>query len=183
MHNPVPVSPPPWMPPPQAAIGNTGPVYGTQSRHVWVAGQTDERGVIDVVKAVALWRISVFGSVLVRVTYGTQATREFAELQAPVVMTVPGQVVVSVRPRDDEGAICTVTLTQATDGGPSHARKFADAGGVGVDLDNDAVRFVALTASTLTISGAAVVVPALSSVPLVAGSSLDTGSGFQEFEA
>jgi hypothetical protein len=52
-----------------------------------------------------------------------------------------------------------------------------------VNLDPGAVDFFALTASTLTISGAAVVVPALQIVPLVSGSTLDTGSGFQEFEA
>lgn len=181
--NPAPVSGQPAAPPPFGALNNTGRVYGTQSRHDWTAGQTDPRVVCDVVKAEALWRLSVFGRVYLTIQYGTLATRQLVNLQAPVVLTIPGQFTATARPLDGNGASVDVTLTQATAGGLSHARAFVTAAGGAVALDSGAVRFVALTASTLTISGAAVVVPALATVPLVAGSTLDTGSGFQEFEA
>lgn len=181
MRDPLPVSVPPWMPPPQAAVGNTGPQYGIQSRQDWEAGKSDERCVIDSVKAGALWRVSIFGPVRVRITYGTAATIQVPELRAPVIMTLPGQLSVYVKPSSsDGGCSCLVTLTQATAGLRSVARRVA----VGPEtLDDNAVAFTALSACTMVIAGFAVAVPALSTVPLVAGASLTTGSGFQEFEA
>jgi hypothetical protein len=163
--------------------GEMGPKYGTQQFANWAPGEVDPRQVLDTMKAGALWRISVFGHVLVTVMYGTSHNRAIENLQAPVVITVPGQAIVTATPRDSEGTTCVVTLTQATAGALSQARKFVARGGADVDLDEGACRYFALTASTLTISGAATVVPALSVVPLVAGSVLTSGSGFQEFEA
>lgn len=183
-----PVAARPWGPPPVSAANEMGPSYGVQSLATWAEGESDTKQVIDTLRAGALWRISVFGEVLVNVHYGTQANRHILELQAPVVMTLPGQVSIEVRPvavpGEGESVSCEVTLTQATAGARPHARKLADASGGVVALDDGAVSFTALTASTLTISGiSAVAVPALSTVPLVAGSTLDTGSGFQEFDA
>jgi hypothetical protein len=179
----LPVVGPP-APVPTVPVGNTGPQYGTQSFRVWAAGETDARQVIDTLKATALWRISVTGRVRVTFDYGTSQSRALIALQAPVVITIPGQCTVTAEPLDDDGTTCVVTLTEATAGALSQARKLADASVSAVALDDAAVRYVALTASTLTISGVTpVAVPALSVVPLVAGSSLLTGSGFQEFEA
>jgi hypothetical protein len=185
MPNPLSVSAPAAPLPARAGDGGSmGPQYGTQQFAKWDAGDVGPRDLVDALKTGSLWRISVFGNVYVSIYYGTSHNRAIEQLQAPVVLTLPGQVVVKAWPRDNEGAECVVTLTQATAGGLSHARKYVDAGaGPAVDLDAGACRFVALEASTLTISGQAVTVPALSTVPLVSGSSLDTGSGFQEFEA
>lgn len=180
INEPVPVSGPPAQPPPQGAVGNTGVVYGTQALAKWAAGDTTAKQVCDVTKASALWRFSAFGRVLISINYGTRATREIIELQAPCVLTIPGQFTATARPLDDQGAECRVTLTQATAGARSQARNVVGPGPV--NLSDDAVSFVALNACTLTISGVAVAVPALSVVPLVAGSVLNTGSGFQEFE-
>jgi hypothetical protein len=166
------------------ASGNTGPIYGIQQFKPWNPGETDARQVCDTIKAFSLWRFSAFGRVLITIDYGTMATRKILQLQAPVVLTIPGQFTATATPIDNLGTDCKVTLTPATAGARSIARQFVDAAaGPAIRLSDDAIDFWALTASTLTISGAAVVVPALAIVPLVAGSSLNTGSGFQEFEA
>jgi hypothetical protein len=75
---------------------------------------------------------------------------------------------------------CGVTLTQATAGARSILRRFIS-GPAAFELD--AVAFTALAASVVSVSGVgAIAVPALSTVPLVAGATLTSGSGFQEFE-
>lgn len=168
---------------PRGAVGNTGVIYGTQQRAVWAAGQTDARQVCDALKPQALWRFSCFGRVSLTIDYGTQANRAILNLLAPVVLTIPGQFTATATPIDDAGAEAVVTLTQATAGARGIARRLLDAGaGPALALDVGAVSFFALNACTLTISGVAVVVPALAVVPLVAGSLLNTGAGFQEFE-
>lgn len=178
--NPLPVSAPAYPQPPSPPVGDMGAEYGIQSFRVWSPGETDQRQVLDVRKADALWRVSIAGNVTVAISYGTSHNRALLALQAPVVITIPGQMTVEATPRDDDGTTCVVTLTQATAGALAQARKYIDAAGA---LDPDAVRFVARVASVVTISGAAWNVPALSSVPLVTGSVLVSGSGFQEFEA
>jgi hypothetical protein len=166
-----------------APVGNMGPQYGIQQSATWAAGDVKPRQLVDVRKADALWRFSIFGAVLVTISYGTSKNRPIVALQAPVVITIPGQFTATVEPLDDSGAQAVVTLTEATAGDASQARKVVVRGAADVALDEGAVRYFALTASTLTISGVATVVPACSSVPLVAGSVLTAGSGFQEFEA
>jgi len=180
---PANVSQPAWAQPAGLPVGNMGADYGIQVFAKWDAGDIKARDVIDVRRADALWRLSAFGNVLLTVAYGTKKKRAITDLQAPLVITVPGQFILTATPRDDQGTTCVVALTQATAGAISMARKFVARGGADVALDDGALRYFALTASTLTISGAAVVVPALGLVPLVAGSVLTSGSGFQEFEA
>ncbi len=181
---PVPVSGP-AQPSPGGVHNHTGPTYGTQQLAVWQAGDVGERQLCDTSqKAAMLWRFSCFGRVDVRIDYGTLATRKILTIRAPVVLTIPGQFTATATPINGEGTEARITLTQATGGAHSIARQFVNAGaGPAVALSDDAVDFVALVASTLTISGIAVAVPALSTVPLVVGSTLNTGSGFQEFEA
>lgn len=169
--------------PPGAPVGRMGPQYGIQQAARWAAGDVTPRQIVDTLKAAALWRVSIFGSVLVTISYGSSKARPIVELQAPVVLSIPGQFTATARPLDDQGATAIVTLTEATAGGISQARKVVVRGVANVALDEGAVRYFALTASTLTIGGVASVVPANSSVPLVAGSVLTAGSGFQEFEA
>ncbi len=168
---------------PAGAVGNTGVVYGTQSRATWAAGDTVAKQVCDALKPASLWRFSAFGNVLLSIDYGTLANRRILNLRAPLVMTIPGQFTATATPVNSEGAECRVTLTQATAGARSIARVFVDAGAGTVALDEGATDYWALVASTLTIAGVAVAVPALSIVPLVTGSVLLTGSGFQEFES
>lgn len=183
-----PVAAAPWVPPPVAAANEMGPQYGIQRIASWSEGETDPKQIIDVIRAPALWRISVFGGdVLIDVHYGTQANRHLMDLRAPLVMTVPGQLSVEVRPRntpeEGETVSCTATLTQATAGERAIARRLHVAGGVANPFEDDAVSYFALSNSNVTVGGVLVAVPALSSVPLVAGSSLVLGDGFQEFEA
>jgi len=177
------VSPPGGSAPAGAPVGDMGAQYGIQQSALWPAGDVVPRQLVDARKADSLWRCSIFGGVLVTISYGTSKNRPIVDLLAPVVLTIPGQFTATARPLTDEGAIAVVTLTEATAGGISQARKIVVRGGADVALDDGAVRYFALTASTLTIGGVAAVVPACSSVPLVAGSVLTAGSGFQEFEA
>lgn len=178
-NEPVPVSGMPAQPPPQGAVGNTGVIYGTQQSTIWKPGATDARQVCDALKPAAMWRFSAFGRCTITIDYGTRANRKILALQAPVVITLPGQFTATATPLDDQGAECRVTLTQATAGARSQARKLATGP---IALSDDAVDFFALDACSLTIAGVVVAVPALQIVPLVAGSVLTSGSGFQEFE-
>lgn len=170
--------------PPGAPVGDMGTEYGIQQYGRWAPGETKAKQLIDVRRTDALWRVSAFGNnVSLRLSYGTTKLRTIEGLQSPLVIAVPGQLALTVTPLDDAGADCIVALTYATAGAIANARKFVDDAGGAAALDAGAVRFFALTASTLTISGAAVTVPACSFVPLVVGSVLNSGSGFQEFEA
>lgn len=164
--------------------GNTGETYGTQQFAEWEAGDVGPRQLCDVLKAEFTWRFSAFGPVSITIGYGTRGNGSILNLLAPVVLTIPGQFTATATPLGSQGKrVCEVTLTKATAGARSIARKLADATGGAVALDVGAVDYWALTASTLTVAGVAVVAPALTIVPLVAGATLNTGSGFQEFEA
>lgn len=165
--------------------GNTGADYGTQALAIWPPGDVQPRQICDSLKAEYTWRFSVFGPVLLTISYGTRGNRTILNLQAPVVMTLPGQFTATATPIGSSSVerSCECTLTKATAGARSVARKLADSTAGAVALDAGAVDYWALTASTLTISGVAVVVPALAIVPLVSGAVLNTGIGFQEFEA
>lgn len=171
--------------PPGAPVGNMGVDYGIQRFGQWAAGNVVPLQLIDVTRADALWRVSAFGPVSLTLGYGTTKKREIVGLLAPLVITVPGQLELTAKPTDPDhaGVICIVTLTQATAGAISNARKFVDDSGGAVTLDAGAVRFVALEATVLSIGGVAVNLTASQFVPLVVGSSLTSGSGFQEFEA
>jgi len=174
----VPLPSPPASP--QARSGNGGTPYGWQQSRTIPAGDAREQQAIDEVDAEFLWRFSVFGRVLVRVVYGTTATREFVDLQAPVVMAVPGKLAVYVRSADtNSDQPFQVTCTKATGAARSQARRAITAAG---PIDDDAASFTALVASTLTVAGQAVILAAGQTVPLVAPSSLVAGAGFQEFE-
>lgn len=178
---------PPVSPPgqPQAPPGETGVIYGTQQEAIWKPGALDERQVLDLLKCNALWRVSVFGrAVLLRINYGTLATRQIANLRTPLVMHFPGQVTITAQPIDDLGTSCTVTATQATGGARSVARQMvATVAPTDLDLNPDGVDFFAITACSLSIAGTVVAVPAFTIAPLVAGSQLLDGSGFVEYEA
>lgn len=185
MQDPLPVSRPPapnWTPHVPNDPRSVGERFGIQSRAVWAPGNVAPVQVVDSLLALSLWRVSVVGAVLLDIEYGTSARRKFTDIEAPLVLTAPGMVQVYARPADPEhtGIECRVTLTPATAGSFSQCRKLATSPAT---LEDGAVRFFALVASTLTISGVATVVPALSTVPLTAGALLTGGSGFQEFEA
>lgn len=177
-----PVSPPAWETP--HGSGNVGEKYGTQSRGSWATNDDQEKPIVDALRSVSLWRVSVLGPVLLRISYGTSSFREFVDIETPMVGSFPGQVTIYARPAEvdrDEPVECTVTLTPAT-AALSQIRKIHVAGGIANPFDDGAIRFTALTASTLNISGNVVAVPALSSVPLVSGATLTLGTGYQEFE-
>jgi hypothetical protein len=191
MVDPIPVSRPPapnWTPEVPNDPAQLGKRHGTQARASWRTGDSARKQVIDSVLAESLWRISIEGIgglVLIDIEYGTSARRQIRDIQSPMVLAVPGIVQIYVRPDNPghEGMECRVTLTPATASGIAHCRKIADAGVAPVPLDDGAVRFVALSACAVEISGTAVAVPTLGTVPLIQGSILNSGRGYQEFEA
>jgi hypothetical protein len=179
---PDPVSPPAAPYPPRPPVGDMGKEYGIQQFGRWAAGDVTPKQLIDVRRADLLWRISCFGPVVFTLAYGTTKKREIADLQSPLIITVPGQLSLTATPlaHPDSDVSCIVTLTEASAGALSNARKYTDTVGA---LDAGAVRFVALEATSLNVAGQVVVLATSQFVPLVAGSVLVSGSGFQEFEA
>jgi hypothetical protein len=167
---------------------NTPPrVYGIQTAQVWEIGQSGARSLLDTVPNCWLWRLSVTGDVVITLTWGTRATRTLT-LDAPLVADLPGNVAVVVAPRVSPAAakvtaLCTLTEVRAASSS-SVLRRFVPApGGAGAALHDDAARFVALAASSVTIRGVAVALVAGQSIPLVSGSTLDAaGTGYLEFE-
>ena len=173
----------PGSPPPAIYPANVQPgpdPYGEQSVEVWKEGETDQRSILDKTRGHYLWLVTVTGDVTCDVTYGTKATRVIRGLIAPFKLALPGQVIVYARPNSP--TTCKASLTLATGSGIAEARSIVDSTGGAVDLDEQAFSYFALTDSTLNIRGIAVVAPALSRVPLVAGSQLATGSGYQEYQ-
>jgi hypothetical protein len=142
---------------------------------------------IEEVLAQNLWRVTVFGpeNMTADLLYGTKANLRVSGLALPFRASVPGQVQVICKPvsaHDDEKLEVRASATPATSGGLIELCSIITRGGADVPFDPLAFRFTALTACTLTIRGTAVVVPALSSVRLVAGSVLTAGTGYQEFD-
>lgn len=157
-----------------------GPIYGTQARERWAAGESDRRPIADAIRAESLWRVSVIGDVDVFIRYGTSGGSEL-ELAAPVQGAFAGFVGVEAQPRSDETeTTAVVTIAPVLDAGLQSLRALSDATAGAVALHPAAKRFQALTASTLTIRGVAVVVPALSEVSLVSGSVHTGGVGVVE---
>ncbi len=151
--------------------------YGQQQKEVWAAADQIARPLLDAEPNGELWRLSVIGDVLITVAWGTGA-RRVLELDAPLVADLPGYVSVIAAPRTSGGATAQVTLTRSSGAGPQEMRRAILVPGA---LHDDATRFVAFVASTVTIRGVGVVLAPGESIPLVSGSVLTAGSGFQEF--
>lgn len=181
----VPGSAAPIMLPP--APGNEGPIYGLQARHAWPTSSTGPRQVVaECLRAHSLWRVVAKGrSVKLSLTYGTNANLQINDLLSPLVIYVPGQFALYAEPEGINGqtpeVVCSVT--PVTNAGIAHARRIVAGGPLA--LNPAATRYFALTDSVVSIHGGTAngPVPALSSIPLVAGSSLTSGTGYEEFEA
>ena len=175
--------------PPALPLGNQGTIgykYGLQSAEHWNAGESDNRQICDARLAVHMWRLSVFTSqhVSINVEFGSSRARQFRALRGPLVMYVPGQVVVYAQPTPlDDGsfvagfAMCT--LTAVNSGQQSSARLLRTAAGA---LPDDAARYVPLVASVLTIDGNVVNLNPTQTIALIAGATLTSGLGYLEFD-
>jgi hypothetical protein len=157
--------------------------HGIQAKGRWAPGETKAKGLIDDLRARNLWRVTAFGGSAMRcdLKYGTKCTITLVGLSLPLRASVPGQCSLEFYPvsEQQEEQIVVVSLTPATSGGLIELVRpvtgpFA--------FDDKAFRYTALTASALVIRGVGVAVPALSSVRLVAGSTLTSGDGFEEFD-
>ncbi len=175
-------------PPARDAYGSNdlGPQVGTQSSQVWQPHDPpDSRPVLSVMRAPHLWRVTALGTnVKLLISYGTSANKRLVDILTPCRITLPGSVDIYAQPAVigelGNAADVKVTLTPVTSGCcESECRKVVRFGDV---LDVDAVRFVALENSGVTINGIAVALTTLQSVSLIAGSVLTSGAGFLEFE-
>jgi hypothetical protein len=151
---------------------------GQQNLETWAAGDSGSRPLLELQPNGELWRISVVGDLLVELTWGTSSRRRLV-LDAPILADLPGFVSVIATPRTSGGATGQVTATRSSGAGPQELRRFV-AGPV-LALDDQATRFVALAASTVTVRALAVVLAVGDSIPLVSGSVLTAGSGFVEY--
>jgi hypothetical protein len=137
-------------------------------------------------RAHSLWRLTVLGTnVRVLISYGTSGNKVLVDLLTPVRVTLPGSVDVYAQPLNFGGeqtaAHVEVTLTPVSSGCcDSQCRKVV--AGPNLDLDDDACRYVALSASVVAIELTNVNVAVLQSISLVAGATLVSGTGYLEFE-
>lgn len=179
----VPASPGPALPFPQPAH-DMGVVHGIQSKRSWKPGDNHKQTAIDARRASNLWRVTAFGPEVLAVDlkFGPQCTITLTGLALPLRVSAPGQFQLIAYPtadHDDELEL-NVTMTPATSGGLIEARRIKTVAGA---FDINAVRYTALTASTVSIRGIGpLAVGVLESVALLAGSSLVTGSGYEEFD-
>jgi hypothetical protein len=177
----VPGSPgPAW--PPASREDNTGKSHGIQMFPKWKPGEIQKKGVVDDLRALHLWRLVIVGGAAMRVDikWGTEKTFTLMGLSLPLRCTVPGQLTVDAYPvvaQETEQSV-QATLTPATSGGLIELRRPAVVGA----FDDRAFGYFALTASVLNIRGVVTAVAALQRVPLLAGSSLTSGDGYEEFD-
>lgn len=187
MQQGIPGSAPPhsWAP----GDNTLGPASGIQSKQSWLASESDDRPLVSQMRAPHLWRVCIYGeNVSVDISYGTAGGNKFIRnLRTPIRVTLPGSCDVYARPIPQEipkPAHAEVTCTPVTSGCcDSECRKIVSGN---VNLDADAVRFVALENSSVqlgqTFESITVALTALQEVPLIAGSVLVSGGGFLEFE-
>jgi len=177
----VPASPgPAW--PPASPMHNTGKSHGIQLFPKWAPGETKKKGLVDDLRAANLWRLVIVGGSAMRVDikFGTEKTITLTGLSLPLRCSVPGQLTVEAYPfeaQDTEQSV-RATLTPATSGGLIEMRRPAAVGA----FADEAFAYFALTASVLNIRGIVTAVAALQRVPLLAGSSLTSGDGYEEFD-
>jgi hypothetical protein len=154
--------------------------FGFQAREVWVAGETDSRPILScMAHQGGSWRVSVVGDLTIDAIWGSLGTRRLVTMDTPLVATFAGKVDLSARPRTDQGASAIVTVAPAWSGELRDFRRLIV--GAGQPIEPDWSTYRALTASVVNIRGTVVNVPALSTVPLVSGSVLTSGTGYLEF--
>lgn len=158
----------------QATDNQHGPVpLGQQQAAAWAAGEGGFKPILTVEPAASLWRVSVFGDLLLRVQWGTSSTNTVENIAAPLIAAFPGRVTVEGQPRDVQTAtIASCTLTPATAGGFGSFKQFQTAAG---PISPFAVRATAITAANLTIQGQAVALAVGDSIPLTSNSALVAG--------
>lgn len=187
MPNQDPRNSPPALPPQPWQVANqSGVKHGLQASETWDVGQKDERQLCDQLLAASLWRLSIFGSRHIEfdIQYGTSKARNIRHILPPVLLFVPGQLVVTARPLATDtgqyiGAYALVTCTPCSSSRESEARYVMNGPG---PLPDEAARFRALSASVVTIADNAVPLAAGGWIPLIAGSVLTSGTGYVEFD-
>lgn len=159
----------------EATAGKWGPGFqGQQFAASWEPGKNDEKPILTTEPAASLWRVSVFGDVLLRVTWGTVSTFSVENIRAPFVAALPGRVSISAVPRSPGDANrCLCTLTPATSGGAPLFRAFADSPG---EFNRHVYRVTALNAASVEVAGVVVSLSSGESLPVFAGSELLSGS-------
>lgn len=182
-------SAPPYSPaPPRWATqempgAHVGPSYGIQQRVRWAAGESDRRPLGDIIRADSMWRVSVIGDVDVWLRYGSSGGTELL-LAAPLEGAFAGFVGVEAEPREPQTeTLAIITIAPVSAGGRQTLRSLVDSTPGAVALPVSGARYRALQASTLTVRGVAVVVPALAECDLLSGSVLLTGVGVVEHES
>jgi hypothetical protein len=154
-----------------------------QASEEWLAGQTDQRQLVDaVLNDAGAWRVSIVGDVVISATWGSKGTRKLVQMDAPLIASFPGQVTITAVPRTSAGARAVATLAPSWTGYLTDFRRLlVHPGGAAIPFEPDWSHYHALTASVVNVRATAVAVPALSRIPLISGSELVSGAGYLEF--
>lgn len=177
------MQPPGQMP----AAGSSGPIFGNQALATWNAGDPAPQPtqIIDQIAGPNLWLVQVDGPVLVDLIWGTSATKQLLGLQAPLRATIPGRCQVYVRPMAAAplaaAVIARASCVPAYGGLCCQEVRQLVTAAAPTPIPVEAQFFFALVACTLTIGGVGVAVAAGSRVPLISGSTHNTGTGYLEF--
>jgi hypothetical protein len=159
---------------------------GTQQAFTWAPGATDERPIGSFSPSdslQALSRVSVQGDCLLRLDWGTGQNNVLTNLRTPFVGMIPGRWTLVARPANDLGTTAIVSAVPI--GGPTipFVRQLLNVIGPALALDARASYAWAMSPCTFTLGGVASgAVPVGTRVPLVAGSTLDTGQASIHFE-
>ena len=163
------------------SLGNLGEQYGIQSTCNWQANDNRRQALIDVLRAPNLWRVSVFGDVVLKITWGTGAGFIAENVQTPLVATFPGSVTIEATPKNPATPTeASATLTEATGAGES---KFAQLIQGPANLVAQVVRVTALNACVLNVGGVAVALNAGDLLPIISNTTVTSGTLLAHLEA
>lgn len=163
---------------------------GFQASVSFPPGIPQEAQAVDIMapENMGLWRVSAISlapvAMRARLIYGTSSSFQISNLRLPLVAYVPGACQLYLAPDVSPvvaGIEVRVSATLITNG-PQVLRTFHDSAAGAVLLPPSAIRYTALTASTVTIEGIAVAVAVGTDIILTAPSTLTAGAGIAEHE-
>lgn len=163
-------------------LGNLGEQYGTQAVARWPVGNARRQVLVDITRAECLWRVSVFGDAILKVSWGTGGSFIVDNVICPLVLTVPGSLTIDAIPRDNStpsSAQATLTKSTGSVSIPSFRQHLTGPAAFVLQV----VQVTALTPAVVDVLGTPVAVPVGGTLPIVEGSALTSGTVIAELEA
>lgn len=163
---------------------------GFQATVSFPPGTPQEAQAVDLMapEDMGLWRVSAISlapvAMRARIIYGTSSSFRISNLRLPLVAYVPGACQLYLAP-DVSPVVADINVRVSATlitNGLQVLRTFHDSAAAAVLLPPSAMRYTALTASTVTIEGIAVAVAVGTDILLTAPSTLTAGAGIAEHE-